>query len=637
MEADGITMVLEREERGVKDYIFRVLLTIGVCFLACGLYYHYVVQTALVEVSIAVDQKTDFKIYWAGSGQNYTERHMSVVQVKPGKKDYHFLLTNLEKVERLRIDPHSYEGRVELEKLKFSQIGLQSLILQGESGIAALQPLTQIAEVKRSEEGIVIISNGNDPTFEFRPVFAPQDMNWLWLTIRLLFIAALVFPPAWACERLVKEFRFVPLMLFGVFMLIIVMAGTSKRNVHPDEYVHLDAAMYYQDNWLPPVMDDPAIQDTYSVYGVSRLNNGEVYYLFAGKFDKLFEGMHIPEPVGLRLFNIFLFGLIIWYTICHPASRPVALPFLISPQIWYVFSYCDSDAFALFITFLAASQLVDSGSLLHRYLLGENRRAKLGGFMVLGALLGLCLLLKKNYMPFTVFFFICLGIKLFFTPEFYWERREAILRLVVLLVAACSLYGLRVGLDHHVNGPNLSQKKLEMRELLAKPEYKPSAPVDKRHIFLQMRERGVTLKEIVTVDRWFEKSFQSAFGVYGYFAISGSTFYFDMVRWLGVGLLGYLLFSIFVHGGWLGWGVTICGLGLSVALIGASVYHSWVVDFQCQGRYLFAIVPIMGILCGWFVQCFRQRILFVGCTAMYIVGLYSFIFEALLKTPRMGF
>jgi len=87
---------------------------------------------------------------------------------------------------------------------------------------------------------------------------------------------------------------------------------------------------------------------------------------------------------------------------------------------------------------------------------------------------------------------------------------------------------------------------------------------------------------------------------------------------------------------WLGRGIGICALGASTALIGASVYHSWVVDFQPQGRYLFPLLPILGILCGWFVHCFRQRIMFIGCITMYIMGLYSFIFDTLTKIPRIG-
>ena len=45
-----------------------------VCLLACGLYYYFFVSKAYVEIELEVSQKTDFKIYWAGTGQLYSEK-----------------------------------------------------------------------------------------------------------------------------------------------------------------------------------------------------------------------------------------------------------------------------------------------------------------------------------------------------------------------------------------------------------------------------------------------------------------------------------------------------------------------------------------------------------------------------------
>ena len=625
------------QEDSWRERLFRVALTIAACGLGCWLYWHYVVDTAFVEIELKVEQPAEFKLYWAAPGAQYAEKNMAVIQVTPNQEHYGFLFTDLAGVERIRVDTHNYEGKAKLKSLSITQPGWKPIILTGGDALKVLRPLGQIEQVQVDDTGIDVISTGIDPNFELIPDHQPEKLEMVWLLIRLFVVVVLIFPVAWFCKNLVKQYRFVPLMLFGVLLLIMVMAATSKRNAHPDEYVHLDAANYYQDNWLPPVIGAPEVSNTYSVYGVSRLNNGEVYYLFAGKFDKLLDGLHLPEPLGMRLFNVFLFSLIIWYTINHKASRPVALPFLISPQIWYLFSYCDSDAFALFVTFVAACQLIDPKSLLHRYLLGENRRSKCIGLLLLGLLLGVTLLLKKNYLVFTGFFFFCLIVKLLFTPEFYWERRDAIRRALLLLLAALVVFGLRTGLDYVVNGQDRQQKIMAMRETMAKPEYKPSTPLEEKHIYLNRKARGTTLTQVVTVDRWFEKTFQSGFGFYGYFTIHGSSIYYDLVRWSGVLLLAYLLISLFLKGGWLGWGVGITALGASAALIGASVYHSWVVDFQTQGRYLFPLVPILGVLCGWFVHCYKHRLLFLGCTAMYIMGLYSFIYDALLRIPKIPY
>jgi hypothetical protein len=52
-------------------------------------------------------------------------------------------------------------------------------------------------------------------------------------------------------------------------------------------------------------------------------------------------------------------------------------------------------------------------------------------------------------------------------------------------------------------------------------------------------------------------------------------------------------------GGWLGSGLALTALALMVLVVGASLHHAWVKDFQAQGRYLFAIIPILGTLYGW--------------------------------------
>ncbi len=47
---------------------------------------------------------------------------------------------------------------------------------------------------------------------------------------------------------------------------------------------------------------------------------------------------------------------------------------VISPQVWYVFSYFNNDAFPLFIAMILAMQVVDPESSLNRYLSGPTIR-----------------------------------------------------------------------------------------------------------------------------------------------------------------------------------------------------------------------------------------------------------------------
>lgn len=612
-------------------------LAVLLCLVSCCLYYVFFVNNGFVEVTLDVSKKTDFKIYWAESGKQYSEKNMAEATATPERKNYTFFLTDIRNIERLRVDTHSYEGEATLKRLQIEQDGYAPLVLSNSEGFDQLVPLAQIEEYKVSEDGLWVKSTDDDPNFEW--LIFPQYQGLDYIPLVLTFASIILF--VWFVVRfarpLAKDLRFVPFLLFGVWILIIVMAAISNRNVHPDEYVHMAATSYYQDNWLPPALESEEIRGTYSVYGVSRLNNGEVYYLFAGKFERLIEAFRLSEVLALRMFNVFLFGVILLYTIAVKHARMVALPFLISPQIWYVFSYCGSDAFALFVAFLAGCQLIHPDSLLHRYLKGDEWKKTLLGAISLSILLGVLFLLKKNYYPFIAFFYLCLGVKFFIKKEFFWNQKEALGRLLFITLAGLLVFGLRVGADYMVNGSDRQLKIEALQEELADEWYKPSTELHKKHVSMYRKARGTTLKELVEIDLWFEKSFRSSFGVFGYFTISESTKYYDLVRWVGVGVLSFFIGSIFLRGGLVSSGVALSALAFSSALIGVSLYHSWAIDFQAQGRYLFPIVPMLGIVYGWCYTAVNQWFLTLGVTIMYFLGLYAFIFEALMRIPKVVF
>lgn len=619
----------------VKSRLIKWLFTVFTCLLVCALYFHYFVNTASVDVQLTVAQKTDFKIYWAKADQGYDERNMVEIIATPEHKHYSFALTDIGKVARLRIDTHAYEGEATLKELVIRQEGWAPIILSTAEQFGKLVPLQQIAEFRIDNDGLWVLTSGKDGNFELPFVKEKLGLNLGWLLLRLAAIAGLVFLVMYCASPLAINLRFVPVLLFGVWILILTMAGISKENSHPDEYVHMSAINYYQDHWLPPAVDDPAIGNTFSAYGISRLNNGEVYYLFAGKFHKFCQTLGMPEYFSMRCFNVCLFGFIVLYTIRNRYARMVALPFLLSSQIWYIFCYCASDAFALFFAFLAACELVDPESLLHRYLKGDSKIVKLLGIVVLGFILGIVFLLKKNYLPFVAFFYLVLAVKLFLTNEFFWDKKRAILRVLLITFLGLSIFGLRFGADYLVNGADFEAKITRLQKEKASYYYNPETNINKKHVSLYRKARGVSLERLIQVDRYFEKTFRSSFGVFGYFTISGTQVYYDCVRWSGVLLLLLFFAAIFRGGGWIGSGLAIAALGISGGLIGIALYHSWVVDFQPQGRYLFPILPIIGILYGWNYAAVHRRLVIFGLTPLFLLAIYSFIFEALLRIPRI--
>jgi len=614
----------------IKKYGFVAIL----CLAGCTAYWFLLMNIAVVDLTIHVEKRTGFSIYWSHSDKGYSENKMVKVVVTPGRDHYRFLLTNLRNVKKLRLDPHRYIGKSTIEKISFIQPGVETVHFNFKDGFYPFKELNQITEYFLNENGLVVLSNGKDPflggDFSFNKVAFP----WLLEIIHLSFICLVISIIYFTARHLIIRLGYVQIFMAAVLPLVVVMAFSSKRNVHPDEYVHISASNYYQENWMPPSIEDPGIRHTYSEYGVSRLNNSEIYYFFAGKFAVLTSFLHIKPFLLFRLFNILLFSCLLLYTIKSTDARFIAIPLLISPQIWYVFSYCDSDAFSLFITFLIGVQIVSPGSMFNLYLKQQPDYRFPVRAILLGCLLGCLFLLKKNYYPYIGFIISLLGYQIWQMSD----REERFLvgrRLLILTLIGLALFGLRRGADYYVNGLDRADKLANMRIETAGPLYNSKTDLSKQHHHLYMKKRGVPLVYIVKMNRFFEKTFRSAFGVYGYFTISASFRYYNLVRWTGVALLLSFLGLIFYYSWRENGFITVSCLLFSLALITVDLLHSWTRDFQPQGRYLFPIISMLGIVYARGHKYLSGRLFTSLFIIMFLLSAYSFIFVAIFQIPKI--
>lgn len=611
---------------------WKFALLLGV--VVCVLYYVLILGRARVDLEISTAKNTWFKIYWAGEGQHFSENRVSKVLLKRGKSSYHFYLTDLQDVNRLRIDTHAFTGRVKLQSLTITQKGMKPLAFTSADSFGGLQPFTNIEKLEIVDGGMVVNSNGADPAFTVDlhnkdriPFGVVEEL------LRALVLIAIVLLIYFVVARLAFDYRFVPICLTAALVLAATMAIISKKNAHPDEFVHVAAVRYYTDHWLPPAIDDEKIRGSYSPYGVSRLHGKEIYYLIAGKFAKAMEPLFLNSYNPCRMFNVFLLSLIVLYTTHVASARIMAMPLMISPQIWYLFSYCNSDAFAITVIFFSACQLLLPNSMLNRFLAGVVRKGWLLRGVVVGLLLGTMLLLKDNYLSFTLFFVFVAALS--FIRLSGYEARMVFLRRVAVLVAiGFVLVGGKKVADYSVNGPDRKSLISEARAGNAKFKYGPKATLGEKHSSLYMKSRGVTLKSVVVVHRWFEKTFRSAFGVYGYMEISATEMFYDVIRWSAVAYFLYFFAVIFIRGEPLNKLCAAAALCLAVALIGASLYHSWTSDFQPQGRYLFPVLGLLVILCGQNRNVLGRRWLSLLAVWMFALSAYSFIAYGLLEVSR---
>lgn len=608
---------------------------VGISVVLLAVYYYFFANMAVVELQATTDNRTVFKIYHRSDDHGWTERKVGTVALRPEQKNYYFRLANLARISQLRIDTSEKPAVVTVHSIILRQPGYKPVKINNPEQFALLQQLGGIGAFTIDDNGFTVTPSGNDPNLSFSlPPLVPVQRMAAEL-YRLAAIILLSFFLAWLSFLLIEDLRGIPALFAPVLVLVLVMAALSQYNKHPDESVHVQASRYYLDHNLPPRVDDPAIANTFSTYGVSRLNNGEIGYFLIGKFATLLSPLQLPDTLRFRLFNVMLIVIIAALALRFLPYRILLIPLLISPQVWYTFSYCNSEGFAVFIMMLVAYQAAVDKSAWNRLLNDPYGKGTFLAIPLLGLLLGALLLLKINFYFFGFFLFLYFLWRLFYIHTIL--DRAAIIRSVAVLFIAVSVFGSVRLVDHWVNDFNKKEMIMEAREQYADPMFKPSTPLDKKFAFLQMKDRGVTATKLIVHDRWLERVFRSSFGAYGYMTVSGSFGYYDIVRYTALLLLLVVTVTVMVKGRMQGLSLLAIALTSGAALLVASFYNAWTADYQAQGRYLLPLLGMFGVFCYHQKEAVKQFPVMLLFCAMYALSLYSFIFVGLAGIDKLGY
>ena len=368
--------------------------------------------------------------------------------------------------------------------------------------------------------------------------------------------------------------------------LVFVMAMRSQGNVHPDEVWHFEAARYFRKHWLPAAVGEPGTESAYSAYGYSYLNEADIVYLAFGKAAVVGQTLGLGTGFSMRALQVLLYaGLVAWMRFRARRFTPALCFLLLTPQVWYVFSYINGDALPFALLTVLLVELASPDSSVRRFLSGPRVRPTAGVF-VAGALLGLLALSKRNYL--VSFVFVGWAI-LWLKNEVQSWRRVALLASIAAIVAL-------PWITYHawVNHWETEQRVTEYSEVVAAPDMKPSALAGPSSFpFRALRTKGVALWHVVVTLPWVELSFRSFCGLYGWMSIQADPLVYHVFAALYAALLAILIVPS-LQGASSGARSLLVGLLVCVALVGAqSIYRSWVFDFQPQGRYLFPILPML--------------------------------------------
>jgi hypothetical protein len=403
------------------------------------------------------------------------------------------------------------------------------------------------------------------------------------------------------------------------------MAGASPFNAHPDEHLHFKTAQYYNSYWLPPKVGDAKSEFTYSYFGISYLDEPDIVYFLAGKLVKAFSFTELSPFLIIRAFNFALFVVI--FLVLLRYSLQLGMPLfgilLLSPQLWYVFSYFNGDAFGFSVSIFLVLELSN-------YIRDPEKGMPP---IRIGVWLGMLLLAKRNYyVLIPVLGGIAVWHWVFFSE--LGQRKVLLKRWLKIALIAAVIALPKIGYQQWVNECHLSEKRVAQMEKMAAPGFKPSevkAPYSPWHV--NMRAKGRPFQELLSIHQWHWLSFKSMVGLYGWMSVLSPTWYYWAILFLYGILFGRLLLPSrpFVSSELILTAIAIFGMAASCV---ASFLNSWTVAFQAQGRYLFPVFCIFLLLLAYKWERLPKKFFYWGFSSTGVLSLGSFLFVALKNILR---
>ena len=443
------------------------------------------------------------------------------------------------------------------------------------------------------------------------------------------------------------------------------IALDTPFNVHPDEFAHADVFCYFARHWWPPDLNSPDV--VYGPQGWNRVYAGEIVYLVYGSIARVIQpvldfitetglqpGWPKPWDSGryvsraflplisratgcrsgfevYRLFNVMLYAITLG-VLYHVGRKQtwfavIGLLLMSIPQVTYVYSYANSDAWAL------------SWSLF-LFVFALNRRRSFigswGNLVGLGVLTGLVLLAKKPFWALLLFVYVPLGWSLVTEMR---ERDDLRLRDIAsslaILLATCLFVIAPMKIVYPLSQGDYGAGVAQMREARAMEGWKPSNPTRPGY---RLASRGVPFREMLTDLPWLIRSAESFYGLFGYMTLRSP-------QWVyGCAAIIALLCSLCTIGFVIRYpnkvpGITKVLLILippTVALsVLASMHNSWIQWIQAQGRYLFPLLIPLALLMGGTID-FEPRWLRTGrllcMLILFLLSMYVLWFVVLQDT-----
>ena len=413
------------------------------------------------------------------------------------------------------------------------------------------------------------------------------------------------------------------LFLGTVLAAVVMTVYVGLRSpfwLNPDEYDVKAAVLYYFSHFMPPDIRSDIINDSFPVYGTSRHFEFNMFYFYAGKLGQFFS----DAAVQIRLFSLILFGIMAALVIRNIRKNYALLfVFLLTPQVWYIFSYSTSDALDFFMGFLCLYELVEKDSMLNCLLRESFRKRHLLYYALLSVLFLHIFWAKMTFYTILMFLFFILLIRMLFQEK--KERGELFRKYLILAGLTLTLFALRYMITDF---PHYGFDKLgavaEVTERQAEYGYKFSTPPMEAAYSMRFFEKGISLGELLTQYDFHTNLFRTFAGFFGSYAFGAADWYYLVMGALYLILLGRVIWRLWMQKKsifrWETGAVSLICFIQYVMIVG----NSWFVDFQPQGRYLLPILFFIAYLISRIEHVWEDKLLRTVLVCTSVLSLYAF-------------
>lgn len=562
---------------------------------------------------------SDCQVFWGKNEDRFSEEYSKRFQLKPGYNSFKIELgPELQAVDRIRVDLGDQRNKT--FEILYCIVRRKGFIPHN-FFLREIRPYRDVI-LNFNLNSLEVLTTSNDPSFFISLNIIDLDYDLFgflkFICIHLVIVSILVL--IWNPIKHQGKNLFETITTLGiaiVFAFVISLSISARFGEAPDERDHFLASEYFRSYNIVPSMNDADALYTYNLqWAYSRVYQLGIHYYFAGKLSNLFDGI-LPSHISVRMLGPILLLILLLINLYIPEfSATYLVALLISPQIWYVFSYVNDDYFPLFMSVIIMILTEMYYDRIYEYrLIGDV----LVLVLILGILLGEVMISKSNYLIFFILYSLYLlmpAVQSFFQRDI--EKFRRLIKIPSLIIVISLIFsGLNHGLAYGKS--KIVSYGIEDRVLMQMQSNKSD-----------LLSKGRSGQEIygsyqVMFRDWMVSSYKSFNGVYGAMKHYGDDFIYML--FFIVHLLLFIIFIKYVFN-WFNWEVcyiAVITISCFIALLFASSYWiSYSYDYQPQGRYLFPILPFIGMILNRLQKTYNVVIKLV----IFLIGLsiISFLF-----------